>query len=72
MSEFIGVVRSMQSGTILAVINPDSDDELDDPRWLLIRGLKEPISLVLVPREEYMNARSMAEIERIVERIVWA
>jgi hypothetical protein len=36
--EFIGVIIGANSGQIYAVINPDDDSELDNPRLLLLQG----------------------------------
>jgi hypothetical protein len=72
MSEWIGVIRNATTGLILAVVNPDEDTELDNPRLLLLRGGAElePVMMVKVPRDEYMSALSMDDVARIVERLV--
>jgi hypothetical protein len=69
-SEFIGVIRSTTTGKVYAVINPDEDQELYNPRWLLIKGeTTQPIQIVLVPRAEYMAAGTLDDLARLVERI---
>jgi hypothetical protein len=54
---------------IIAVINPDDDSELDNPRWLLFQGNGEPLMMVKVPRDQYMAALSMEDVAAIVERL---
>lgn len=68
MSKFIGVIRNVETRQIYAVINPDNDSELDNPRWLLlkIRGKTEAIELIKVSRDEYMGAKS---VEQLAERL---
>jgi hypothetical protein len=72
MSEWIGVIRSLNTGMILAVINPNDDSELDNPRLLLMQGTGEPLMMVKVPRGEYLGALSMDQVAEIVERITSA
>src|SRR5215831_8542533 len=46
---FIGVIRGANSGTIYAVVNPNDDSELDNPRLLLLGGEKaEAMEMVKV------------------------
>jgi hypothetical protein len=72
MSEWIGVIRSLNTGMILAVINPNDDSELDNPRLLLMQGTGEPLMMVKVPRGDYMGALSMDQVAEIVERLTSA
>jgi hypothetical protein len=72
MSEWIGVIRSLNTGMIIAVINPNDDGELDNPRLLLMQGTGEPLMMVKVPRGDYMGALSMDQVAEIVERITSA
>lgn len=68
-SEFIGVIRGAGSGMVYAIVNPDADAELDNPRLLLLRGTEaEPMEMIKVPREEYMKAGSMDEVAALVAR----
>jgi hypothetical protein len=67
--DYIGVIISANSNTIVAVINPDDDEELDNPRLLLIQGTKEPLMMVKVPRGDYMGAMSMEQLAELVERV---
>jgi hypothetical protein len=69
MQDYIGVIISANSNTIVAVINPDDDVELDNPRLLLIQGTKEPLMMVKVPRGDYMGAMSMEQLAELVERV---
>lgn len=65
--DYIGVIISANSRTIVAVINPDDDKELDNPRLLLIQGTREPLMMVKVPRGDYDKALSMEDVARLVE-----
>lgn len=68
--KFIGAIVNADTGVIYAVINPDDDSELDNPRWLLLRtGETMPMRMVKMPRDEYMAARSMDEVAEIVARL---
>lgn len=42
-SEFIGAIVGAVSGTVYAVINPDEDAELDNPRLLLLQAHPETL-----------------------------
>ena len=70
-SAFIGVIRSVETGRIYSVINPDDDAELDNPRWLLLKmvGKTEAIEMVKVPRGEYMGALTTDQLAELVERV---
>lgn len=66
-SKFIGCIISADTGELYAVINPDNDYELDNPRWLLMRGLAtDAIRLIKVPREQYEAHTSMDPVMEIV------
>jgi hypothetical protein len=68
MSDSIGVIRDFETKQILAVINPDDDAELDNPRWLLIRaGDARAIELVRVPRDKYMGALTLGQLVALIE-----
>lgn len=71
MSDFIGVIRNAGTGQIYAVINPDDDAELDNPRLLLLKavGRSEAIEMVRVPRDEYMKTTTREELEALVETL---
>jgi hypothetical protein len=65
--DFIGVLVSADTDLTYAVINPDDDSELDNPRWLLLRGEKsDALRMVKVPRDQYMGAQSMDDLARII------
>ena len=69
-SQLIGVLRGVISKRIYAVINPDDDAELDNPRFLLIQNEeKEPVALIRVSRDDYMGALTMEHVAEIVERL---
>lgn len=58
MNTLVGLVCGAATGTVYAVINPDDDAELDNPRWLLIKiaaAQREPLALVKVNLELYMG-----------------
>lgn len=68
-AKFIGVIRSATTGDILAVINPDDDSELDNPRWLLLRTVTDVIEMVKVPRGDYNKALSMDDVAKLVSQV---
>jgi hypothetical protein len=69
-SQYIGVLRGVETKRIYAVLNLDDDRELDSPRYLLIQNEeKEPVRIIRVPRAEYMGAMSMDQVAEIVERL---
>jgi hypothetical protein len=67
-SERIGVICGAITGRVIAVINPDDDAELDNPRLLLFAGPGEPLIMQRISRGEYMAALSMDEVAEIVKR----
>jgi hypothetical protein len=70
MSKFIGVVRNAITGQVLAVINPDDDAELDNPRHLLLKsGSSDPVEMIKMPRGEYMGAISTDQLAELVARV---
>lgn len=66
--DFIGVVIGANSGTPIAVINPTDDSELDNPKLLLIRGSDEPLTMVKIPRGDYLGAMSMDQVAELVAK----
>lgn len=74
-AEYIGVICGALSGRAYAVINPDDDGELDNPRLLLLKILtenpdqREPLAMVRVPRREYQSCLSMDDVMQIVARL---
>ena len=68
-SQYVGIIMGSTSGKIYAVVNPDSDRELDDPKFLLMRSdLVEPVEMQRVQRSEYMKLRSIHEVAALVRR----
>ena len=69
-SNFIGVIRNALTGEIYAVVNPDGDHELDDPKMLLLKrvGVTEAVEMVKVPRAQFEQARSMDAVDEIVKK----
>jgi hypothetical protein len=84
-SELIGLIVGYTTGIVHAVINPDDDAELDNPRWLLHQVKPdppedtpptdgddqltyEPMTMVTVPRGEYMGALSMADVAELAQK----
>lgn len=67
-SEFVGVIVGTISGQAYAVINPDFDWELDNPRFLLMQNSnREPLRLAKVPRGEYDMSKSMIEMANLAK-----
>lgn len=68
-SEYIAVVRTLLSKKLVATLNPDDDAQLDNPRWLLIQHIdREPVALIKLKRDDYMQCRSFADLAEAVER----
>lgn len=71
MAENVGLVCGAITGKVYAIINPDEDEELDNPRWLLIqviRDEREPILLLRVGMAEYMACTHHDEVQAIANR----
>lgn len=70
MSRYIGVIRNVATGEVYAVVNPDTDDELDNTRLLLLkRGATAPLQMVKVPREEYGRVMTMDQLAKLVKKM---
>jgi len=68
-SKSIGVIRGTDSGNIFAIVNPDEDEELDNPRLLLLRhtsGYNEPLVMIKLEREQYMRCTTQEEVWTLV------
>lgn len=69
MNTLVGVVCGAATGQVYAVINPDDDSELDNPRWLLIKitaEMREPLKLVKLPLAEYMACTHSDQVQALV------
>lgn len=70
MATQVGLVCGAETGTVFAVINPDEDSELDNPRWLLIQiaiALREPLTLAKVGMDEYMICKSPEQVTQLAK-----
>lgn len=68
MADYIGLVCGATTGQIFAIINPDEDSELDNPRWLLIQiaeAQREPLTMLKMEMTEYMNCTSHDEVQTL-------
>ena len=68
MAENVGLICGAITGQIYAVINPDDDSELDNPRWLLIQvqtDQREPVLLLRVALADYMACTHPDEVQAI-------
>lgn len=73
MAENVGLICGAITGNIYAIINPDDDSELDNPRWLLIQvGVqsadgpppeREPVMMVRMPMTNYMACNSHDQVQ---------
>lgn len=70
MAENVGLICGAITGNIYAIINPDDDSELDNPRWLLIQvGVqsdapeREPVMMVRMPMASYMACNSHDQVQ---------
>lgn len=67
MATMVGLVTGATTGKVYAVINPDEDAQLDNPRYLLIQieeAQREPLTMVKVPLAEYMGLKAPADLQR--------
>ena len=68
-SAFIGIIVGANTGEVKAVINPNHDSELDNPRFLLLQGGEhEPMRMIKTPRGEYMGALTMDDVAKLVTK----
>jgi hypothetical protein len=72
MAKRIGLICGALTGHVFAVINPDEDEELDDPRWLLMQidsERREPLLMLRVDREEYMACTHHDQVQKVANRL---
>jgi hypothetical protein len=68
MAENVGVICGATTGTVYAVVNPDDDSELDNPRWLLIQieeAKREPLTLVRIDTASFMACTHPDQVQAI-------
>ena len=66
MNTLVGLICGASTGRVYAIINPDEDSELENPRWLLIKvmaEMREPLTLLKVPLADYMACQNPEAIE---------
>jgi hypothetical protein len=64
----IGLIFGSATGKLYAVHHPDTDAELDNPRWLLIQNdQNEPMRLLKVSMEEYMALGHLGRAQSLVD-----
>ncbi len=67
-SQWIGVVYDTVSLTVRCVVNPDSDEELDDPAFTM--NNHPQLKMLRIPRGEYeANNMSNGEVASLIEKI---
>lgn len=67
MATQVGLVTGATTGKVWAVINPDDDMELDNPRFLLIQiaeAAREPLVMVKVALIDYMAFEQPSDLEQ--------
>lgn len=72
-SQFIGAIVGSVTGNVYAIINPDEDSELDNPRHLLLQAGtedREPMLMVRIARGDYMGALSMDDVAALVAQLI--
>lgn len=70
MATQVGLVTGATTGKVWAVINPDDDTELDNPRYLLIQiaeALREPLVMVKVSLDEYMAFKQPSDLQEAAQ-----
>jgi hypothetical protein len=68
MNTLVGLICGASTGRVYAIINPDEDSELENPRWLLIKvmaEMREPLTLAKVPLADYMACQNPEAIEAL-------
>lgn len=66
-SQYIGLIVGAQTRRVYAVVNPEFDIELDNPRHLLLQNeQKEGVTMIKAERGAYEAALSLADIDTIV------
>jgi hypothetical protein len=67
----VGVVCGAATGHIYAIINPDDDSELYNPRWLLLKmaaAQREALTMVQIPLIEYMACTHSDQVDILVKK----
>lgn len=70
MATQVGLVTGATTGKVWAVINPDDDSELDNPRYLLIQiaeALREPLVMVKIELSEYMTFKGPSDMQQAAQ-----
>jgi len=69
MADYIGLLVGANTDRVYAVINPDHDHELENPRHLLIQNEeKEPVRLIKVARGDYHNTLTFKDVQELADR----
>lgn len=69
MRRFLGILVGVRTGEVKAVINPDRDDDLDDPTWLDLRGgAPEEVRMIKAPRGKHKGPMSAADAAALVAK----
>jgi hypothetical protein len=70
-SKFVGVVRDYETKEVLAIINPDDDAELDNPRWMLIKGggKERAVELVRMERGDFMTTSNHEQLFELLKKL---
>ncbi len=68
-SKFIGLILGIRSRRVYGVINPDSDEELDNPKhllWQVEPKLREPVTMAKVERGAYEVSMTLEDVNTLV------
>jgi len=68
---FIGLIVGARTRTLYAVLNPDNEKEIDNPRHLLTMAadfdIKEPIAMLRIEHGAFEIAESLEDIDTIID-----
>lgn len=68
-SQFIGMIIGTTTRQVYAVLNPDDDSELDNPRHLLLQNEeKEPVKMVKVDRADYGDCTTPDDLGLLINK----
>ena len=66
-SQYIGLIVGTTTRRVYAVLNPDKDEDLDNPRHLLLQNEeKEPIRMEKIDRGAYEICMTPEEVDAVI------
>ena len=69
LSQYIGLIVGTTTRSVYAVVNPEHNDELDNPKHLLLRNeLREPVQMVKVERGAMEACMTPEDVETLINQ----